>query len=380
MQVFIDKIEDGFSSFTLAEDIVERIMYSYPQPCELNICDGDKTIVKQDLFRICTDGYVIHAFDGNFYTGYQAFQFKKEISNLRYDTEKLHTITINDMVYNRIAEKNYVILSSGIRQLWEQLTEHFGLENVIVNTLISADTKFFVIKLLQEKGYIITAYGDGMNDFYMLKQANFGYLYIGKYLNRSLRDADISGIRMLYNKAPYFLADTNDYVDEDIRICKSNSGINGARLAAAHIRLGRMLGEVMHSFIPNVDTAVIVIERGGRFFGDGVYTGFGGIFYSFNPKKDSLPDIRHSVAVIVDSVINTGKSVLNIIDKLKQINPNMEVFIAANVIQEKAVELLSDYKIFAVRSSANFFVGSRQTEQKNGKGPDTADRLFNYID
>ena len=56
------------------------------------------------------------------------------------------------------------------------------------------------------------------------------------------------------------------------------------------------------------------------------------------------------------------------------------MFIVANVIQEKAVELLKDYKVFAVRTSANSFVGSRQTEQKNGKGPDTADRLFNYID
>lgn len=146
------------------------------------------------------------------------------------------------------------------------------------------------------------------------------------------------------------------------------------------ITVGRKLGEVMRGFIPNVNAAVIVLERGGRFFGDGVYTGFGGTFYSYNPKIDALPDIQQGLAVIVDSVINTGKSVLDMITKLKKKNPEIEIFIVSNVIQNDAVDLLQGYKVFAVRTSANSFVGSRQATQKNGKGPDTADRLFNHID
>ena len=117
-----------------------------------------------------------------------------------------------------------------------------------------------------------------------------------------------------------------------------------------------------------------------HFFGDGVYTGFGGTFYSYNPKTDALPDIQQGLAVIVDSVINTGKSVLDMIDKLKKKNPEIEIVIVSNVIQNDAVDLLQGYKVFAVRTSANSFVGSRQSTQKSGKGPDTADRLFNYID
>lgn len=380
LQKFINKIEDGFSSFAIANSIADKIMSIYPEPCELHICDGDKTIIEQDSFRSCTNNYVTHAFDGNFYTGYQSIQFSEDTENLNYDISKLSAIRLNKTIYNRIADKNYIVLSSGITDLWSELAIRFDLKSVIANTIISADTKYFVVKLLQDKGYSVIAYGDGKNDLYMLKKADIGYLYIGNYLSRSLRDADLSGVKLIYDKSAYILADTDASVAEDIAICKSNSGINGSRLADAHIRLGRKLGDVIRSFIPNTGTAVIVLERGGRFFGDGVYTRFGGTFYSFDPKKDDTFEIHEGIAVIVDSVINTGRSVLAMIERLKQHCPNLEVFIVANVIHEKAVEQLSDYKLFAVRTSTNSFVGRRQTEQKNGKGPDTADRLFNYID
>ena len=131
---------------------------------------------------------------------------------------------------------------------------------------------------------------------------------------------------------------------------------------------------------PFGDGGGVVLERGGRFFGDGVYTSFGGTFYSYNSKTDAFPDIKQGVAVIVDSVINTGKSILDMVDQLKQKNPEIEIIVVSNVIQNDAVNLLQSYKVFAVRTSANSFVGSRQAMQKNGKGPDTADRLFNYID
>lgn len=380
LQAFIDSIENGFSSFGLAKDIANQIMHFYPQPCDIHICDGDKTIIEQDSFRVCTGGYITHVFDGNFYTGYQAFQFTKEVENLSYDTEKLDTIDLNEAIFGMVADKNYVILSSGIKMLWKHLSEQFTLKNVIADTLISADTKFFVVKLLQEKGYTVTTYGDGKNDYYMLKQADNGYLYIGKYLSRSLRDSDLSGISLIYDRFPYILADNDGGIADDIAICKSDSSINGSRLADAHIRLGRKLGEVMRGFIPNINAAVIILERGGRFFGDGVYTGFGGTFYSYNPKTDALPDIQQGLAVIVDSVINTGKSVIDMARKLKHKNPDIEIVIVSNVIQNDAVNLLQEYKVFAVRTSANSFVGSKQATQKNGKGPDTADRLFNYID
>ena len=380
LQAFIEKIENGFSSYGLAEKITDHIRTLYPNPCELHICDGDKTIIKQDSFRLCTNEYMVRSFYGNFYTGFQSFNFDHEVQDLSYDFEKLNFVELNDMIMSKMAGKSYIILSSGIKEIWERLSAHLGLKNVIADTMISADTKYFIVKQLQELGYKITAYGDGKNDLYMLKKADESYLCIGKYLSRSLKYADTSGIKLLYDKSPYILNEVRDDISEDIDICKSSSGINGSRLAAVHIRLGQILGESIKRLVPYDNAAVLVLERGGRFFGDGLYTGFGGTFYSYDSKKDNFPDISQSVVIIVDSVINTGKSVLDIIDKLKSQKSETEIFIATNVIQQDAVKLLSDYKVFAVRISANSFVGSRQQEQKDGKGPDTADRLFNYID
>lgn len=143
---------------------------------------------------------------------------RKEVENLSYDTEKLRTVDLNEAILDMVADKNYVILSSGIKMLWERFSERFALKNVIADTLISADTKYFVVKLLQEKGYTVTAYGDGRNDYYMLKQADKGYLYIGKYLSRSLRDSDLSGISLVYDISPYILADNNGCIADDIAI------------------------------------------------------------------------------------------------------------------------------------------------------------------
>lgn len=380
LQKFIDQIENGFSSYTLAESIVDRITSIYSAPCELHIVDGDKTIIEKDSFRVSTNNYITHVFDGNFYTGYQSMKFTQEVEPLNYNLDFLTTLCLNDAIYSKITDKNYIVMSSGVPKLWDRLSDLLGLRNVIANTLISADTKYFVVKLLQFKGYRVIAYGDGKNDYYMLRQADKGYLYIGSYLSCSLRDTDTSGISLIYDKSPYILADKDNNIADDIAICKSNSAVNGAPLADTHIRLGKKLGEDMRGIIPHINSAIIVLERGGRFFGDGVYTGFGGTFYSYNPKNDKLPDIQQGVVVIVDSVINTGKSVLDIIDNLKQRKPDIEIIIVSNVIQEDAINLLQGYKVFAIRTSANSFVGSRQAIQKNGKGPDTADRLFNYID
>ncbi len=380
MNDFIQIIENRFSSFQLAKKIVDQIKSVYPEPCGICICDGDKTIIRQDSFRVCSDNYITHAFEGDFYTGFQSMRFANEIRDLQYDFEKLRSIEPNDRIYNDILYKNYFVISSGIGVLWEKISEMLGLKNVIADTLISADTKYFIVKLLQDDGYTITAYGDSKIDLYMLKQADHSYLNIGERISRSLAGADTSGIKLIYDKSPYILAEECTDFAEYISICKSDSGINGARLAKAHFALGQAIGQKIAAFLPNDNTAVLVLERGGRFFGDGLYTGFGGTLYSYNSKKDELPNIIQGNIIITDSVINTGKSILGVIEKLKFANPDAEIFIAVNVIQKNAVELLRNFKVFAIRSSNNFFVGSRQNLQENGKGPDTADRLFNLID
>lgn len=280
---FLSLLREGFSSYDLATDICNQIMEQFNKQDILYMVDGDKTIIIQDSYRFCCNGKT-KIFDGDFYTGYQSFLFEKELQTASIDKSKIAEITINNEVYDIVASNNYVVLSSGIKDLWS-----------------------------------------------------------------------------------------------DIAICKSNSGISGSRLAAAHVRLGEKIGRHIATVFPEKNTSILVLERGGRFFGDGVYMGAGGIFYSMNPKQDDAPVINTERVVIVDSVINTGKSIMRIIDELKNHNPGIDVIIAANVIQNEAVELFKDYLVFATRLSKNSFVGVNQSKQTGKIGPDTADRLFNLI-
>ena len=318
-------------------------------------------------------------FDGDFYTGYQSFLFEKELQTASIDKSKIAEITINNEVYDIVASNNYVVLSSGIKDLWSDIANAKNLGTIFASPYISADVKYYVVKQLREHGYTIFAYGDSKIDLYMLREADKGFLYIGKRISRSLKNESLSGLVPIYDHSLVILADEDEEVQADIAICKSNSGISGSRLAAAHVRLGEKIGRHIATVFPEKNTSILVLERGGRFFGDGVYMGAGGIFYSMNQKQDDAPVINTERVVIVDSVINTGKSIMRIIDELKNHNPGIDVIIAANVIQNEAAELFKDYLVFATRLSKNSFVGVNQSKQTGKTGPDTADRLFNLI-
>ncbi len=380
LEDFITEIKNGYSSYALAQEIVQRIVEVYPTPCRLHLADGDKTTILQDSLRLCANNYKTKIFDGDFYTGYQSFLFEKETRSIPLDDTQLEQATLNNAIFECIQNEPFVVISAGITCLWNKLAEKYQIPLVIANPRISADTKYFVVKKLRALGYTVFAYGDGKVDLYMLRLAEKGYLYIGNKMSRSLKKANTKGLSLLYDMSPVILNKEHIHgLEEEIAICKSNSGICGKRLAKAHLQLGEKIGLEIQKILPTKNTAVLVLERGGRFFGDGVYMGFGGVFYPYNPKNQGLPTIEQENIIIVDSVIHTGKSILNIIAQLKEQNANANIIIAANVIQEHALPLFDEYKVFAVRYSTNSFVGKKQSMQVGNTGPDTADRLFNLI-
>lgn len=376
---FMACLREGFSSYALATDICKHIIEKFNKTDILYIVDGDKTVITQDSYRFCCNGKT-RIFDGDFYTGYQSFLFEKELQKASIDKSKIQKITINSEVFDSVASSNYIVLSSGIEELWNDIARDKNLGTVYASPYISADVKYFITKQLREHGYTIYAYGDSKIDLYMLREADKGFLYIGKRISRSLKKESLSGLVSIYDHSQVVLADEDEEIQDDIAICKSNSGISGSRLAAAHVRLGEKIGNRIATVFPEKNMSILVLERGGRFFGDGVYMGAGGIFYSMNPKKDATPIINTERVVIVDSVINTGKSIMRIVDGIKEHNPGIDIIIAANVIQNEAVELFKDYLVFATRLSQNSFVGVNQSKQTSITGPDTADRLFNLIE
>jgi hypothetical protein len=160
-----------------------------------------------------------------------------------------------------------------------------------------------------------------------------------------------------------------DRINQLIAITKSNSGISGPELAKAHIELGMSLGEVMQQFNP-YDTTVVAILRGGIFFAEGIYFQIGCRFQTYNPKNEKFVRPKTSNVILVDSVINTGKTIKDIWDN--------NMYVACCVINENAVSFFED-RLFTIRVSKNSFVGSNVNKQFGNVGPDTTMRLFNML-
>lgn len=99
--------------------------------------DGDKTIIIQDSYRFCCNGKT-KIFDGDFYTGYQSFLFEKELQTASIDKSKIAEITINNEVYDIVASNNYVVLSSGIKDLWSDIANAKNLGTIFASPYISA--------------------------------------------------------------------------------------------------------------------------------------------------------------------------------------------------------------------------------------------------
>ena len=165
-----------------------------------------------------------------------------------------------------------------------------------------------------------------------------------------------------------FELEKTENISNLINITRSNSGVSGPLLAQTHIELGKRLAA--HMDFPKDDTTVVAMLRSGIFFAQGIYFQLGCSFQLFDPKTETFKRPETSNVILVDSVINTGKTLKSIF------TPDM--FVACNVINSSAVEIFKDC-LFTVRVSENFYVGSEMKEQIGKAGPDTTLRLFNLI-
>lgn len=164
------------------------------------------------------------------------------------------------------------------------------------------------------------------------------------------------------------LSKTDD-VKKLIGITKSDSGISGPKLAKAHMELGRLMAEKMTCLDPD-DTTIVAIMRGGIFFAEGMYFSLGCRFQTYDPKHETFVRPKTKNVIIVDSVINTGKTLQNIF------SPDM--YVACCVINEKAVPIFEE-QLYTVRISSNSYVGEKVKQQSGNAGPDTTLRLFNQL-
>lgn len=192
---FIDSLAAGFSCKQFAKKIVDDILnYGQDSVC---LSDGDKTLISEDSCGLI--GYSTHIFDGNFYTGFQSWRHHRELEDyLKYRDYECPSIEALDIHFNEIVKSAILkgcVLTTGYLGIWKQLSEKLGIP-IYYGNQMSAETKYFITKYLQASGHEVLAYGDGMNDYYMLKQANEGYLIRKRNgdISRSLLGKDLEGI------------------------------------------------------------------------------------------------------------------------------------------------------------------------------------------
>ncbi len=189
---FIRAIKGGYSCVNYAKACSTAILEESDGET-ITLLDGDKTLTIEDS-SLQSLGYTTRLFDGNYYTGYQAWKHHNELKNCSVPVFSKMPVNLNDRVLSLIGGNPY-ILTSGHKKVWQYISTRleipfFGGEQM------SADTKYYITKNLQEAGKTVIAFGDSMNDYYMMKQANVGYLICKQdgQVSQSLKGCDLEGL------------------------------------------------------------------------------------------------------------------------------------------------------------------------------------------
>lgn len=181
-----------------------------------------------------------------------------------------------------------------------------------------------------------------------------------------------------------------DYLEQSeqylIEWCKSNSGKTGYQLRNAHNDLGAHIGNIIHTtFFEQSKFAILILMRAGLPFGLGIADSLEkkGNNVAVHFVNDHINDelitlIEGRTIILADAVINSGKSISAIYTKLSQ-NVKNTIVIATTVIPRNSVSNFENLNLMTVRVSDNQYQGAKVNTIKNGKGPDTGDRLFGTI-
>lgn len=388
---FVDLVAEGkFSCLHQARQFVAQVQKTFEPESELYVLDGDKTVSCEDSARFFLS-YQTKIFDNNFYSGYQSWKHWQALSNL--ENELLHrsanseqnldkqldltALSLNESLLQQVDLSRAIMLTGGSSFVWSKLCQDLGIAHCFYGEAMSAECKFFTAHLLQDAGFQVHCYGDSMSDYYMLRYHQ-GTLVINQNISRSLKKVALDGLNYFFT--PYVLAHEQDpEILQWIERTKSTSGVHGNKLAQAHFVLGQHLGRKIAAHYQPQDCEIVIMLRGGLFLGTGLYDEFNAGLYLFDHNHQEVErlGLTAQTIIVVDSVINTGKQMQELVCKLKDLGHT--VVVVTGVIQQDSLSLFSSQPMYAVRTSANKYVGARQNFQVGHQGPDTSDRLFNLI-
>ncbi|MBO5357563.1 MAG: AAA family ATPase [Clostridia bacterium] len=377
------------------------------------LTDCDKTLSIEDTTSMALsylgedEATIKNIFNGDRYTGYQlkvADNYYKSInlyneSVIEHICENVH---LNQAIIDDLkAKRDTVILAitASNTQVWKRILEKGGLNAAVLegDGVISKYVKYYVAKILMERGKFVVSIGDSMLDSLMLTNSNMGYIATQKGYRKNIDELATNNptLRQLgyfEYKYPQIEVDNSilsirtvkvtEEIEKNIEICKSTSGIRGKSLRSAHNALGKRVAEAIRKDYPKERFVIVIMLRSGVPFGLGMadLLDCPVLFYDENNIEGFKKQLAENEGllsgkiILCDAVINTGKSIKKAIQVLK----HSSVIIATNVLSSK-YDTNSLIPIYATRISENSYEGAKQSNIENGKGPDTSDRLFRLI-
>ncbi|KAI1908661.1 hypothetical protein LOZ65_006606 [Ophidiomyces ophidiicola] len=196
---------------------------------------------------------------------------------------------------------------------------------------------------------------------------------MAKLLMTPMRDAANAGpmLRGAHRRAGRFLA--TDLVADLIGL---------EEFPIRHVQGNQTNG---HRLLHEKDTLIVPLMRGGEPMALGVHDAFplAMFLHAHDPTDISSDHLRgKNTIILVDSVVNSGRSILEFVHHIRAVHPTIRLVVVAGVVQVSAVSaegsltkaLGADkhFSIVALRLSGNKFTGKGST--------DTGNRLFNTVD
>lgn len=409
--VFDCVIYDKYNSSAIAKDMVKTLKLD--STCVI-LTDCDKTLSIEDSAMLAfeyikRDATVLkEIYKNDRYSNFQMLHSYTYINDVKLYTEEsveyvINRISANKRLVDNLCELKRISLvgiTAGNGDIWNKVAQKFGLNIFILahqQMLVSKYVKYFVVKELQSQGKYVIALGDSLLDELMLKQANKGYIITSKGYRNCIENSfsASSTIRQLnyfplcYSNIGYDETITlkkaleiNEYIKTLIDICKSNSNKKGKELRAAHFNLGKEVAKMIQSDLQNDEFVVISIMRSGLPFSFGIadYFDCPVIFFddknimSFECQLNDNCQLENKTFIICDAVVNSGKTINMILNILN----GKKCIVATNVLSSK-FNMIADAPVYTSRISNHSYIGAKQLAVFEGKGPDTADRLYNLL-
>ncbi|KAI8202589.1 Uracil phosphoribosyltransferase [Colletotrichum sp. SAR 10_86] len=323
-----------------------------------------------------------------------------------------------------------VVVSCGIRRVWEKILAREGLSSVTIigggriadGYVVTPEVKAAVVSRLQDHHNLyVYAFGDSPMDLPMLKAADEAIVVVGdeRLRSKSMDEALLkvitedglrakqmlmprtSGMRLSSSLLPVLQLDAQQIVAEFTKTPRYLRVFHATDLRAAHHEVGRYLAiefladalgveeypiphvqghtTAGHRLLGEKSTAIIALMRGGEPMALGVNEVFAKAMFLHAKQPEDIHEnalAGKKTVILVDSVVNSGKSIEVFVRHLQAIYAKIHIVVVAGVVQKDAVTKVmkplgktADLSLVALRLSENKYVGQG--------GTDTGNRLFN---